>query len=87
MIEYRNGSVVANRIIVAFLKQEQQPLAFIQWENTADGQTSVKDLFDNMNKDLRTALNNEAGDAIKSDSLRCFQMSKVFANFRLVNRG
>jgi hypothetical protein len=34
------------------------------------GETEVKDMFENRNEDLRTTLNNEARDTIKSDSLR-----------------
>jgi hypothetical protein len=32
--------------------------------------TEVKEMFENRNEDLRTALNNEVRDTIKSDSLR-----------------
>jgi hypothetical protein len=44
-------------------------------------------MFENRNEDLRTTLNNEARDTIKSDSLRRSKTFKGFTNFQLGNGG
>jgi hypothetical protein len=72
--------------LVPFLKTGTMAACFLSVGKYCWDRLRLK-MFENRNEDLRTTLNNEARDTIKSDSLRRSKTFKGFTNFQLGNGG